>query len=66
MAKFAVVRDGMKGPTQLAGAHIVCAHIAGRSRQSFRIAASYDDQVFIHNPGLVNAMDCFPGSRPNS
>src|SRR5690349_4438613 len=50
MTKFAVVRNGVKRPTEFAGAHIVGAHITGRSRQSFGIASSHDDQVFVHNP----------------
>src|SRR6266446_8450681 len=50
ITKFAVVRNGVKRPTKFAGTRIVGAHVTGRSRQSFGIASSHDDQVLVHNP----------------
>src|SRR5258708_33326858 len=49
MTEFAVIRDCVKRPTEFGVAHIVGAHSTGRSRQGFGIAASADDQVFVHN-----------------
>src|SRR5258708_4406966 len=49
MAKFTVMRNGVKGPAQFSGAHVVGAHIARRRRQRFGITPSHDDQVFVDN-----------------
>src|ERR1700733_2398076 len=37
VAEFTWMRDGVKGPAQLAGAHIEGANVAGRSGIGFRV-----------------------------
>src|SRR5260370_13529734 len=41
--------NSMKGPAQLAGAHVIRPHVARRSRQSLGIASSHDDQILVDN-----------------
>src|SRR6266478_3363988 len=53
MTEFAVIRNCAKRPTEFAGAHIVGAHITGRSPQGFGIAPSHDDRAGLQTARLA-------------
>ena len=44
------MRNGMKAPAQLPGAHIEGAHIARRRRMRLRIAPAHNNQVLVDHP----------------
>ena len=50
-SEFAWVRNGVKRPAELAGAHFIGADIARRSGERFGFASAHDHQVFINDGG---------------
>ena len=51
ISEFAGMGNGVERPAQFAGANVISADVAGRGRQSFRIASTHNKQVFVDHSG---------------
>src|SRR5262249_48388610 len=51
IAELARVGNDVKRPAQLTGANVEGAHVARRCRQSFRVPATDDDEIFVDDSG---------------